>query len=636
MRCDSTGPAPHRPEAFKLFNYMVLDGCAPRVVLGLALALLMPPAPADGAPRGALVTAHDPQAAETLRDGRVRLGWFFFGSPEARPYGGNALGGATVCDGMAWVDGMVRLWKTAPPRGAVELGSGVEGHRATFMVMVPDTADYHVTLTLGHPTRASGPVHLAPGGGFTGEFRQRRQPVTETRVDTTLAAGQFIDLEFELRPLDGRVAFTLFADDCALFSAVSFALYGPGGATLPNRILDAVPAPLALATPPPDSLERLSNADVQKRLLLISDQLRRVAPADGGFSYEGSWYQNAYPLRTLMAASLAVRPNGSSPDSLVRATLDAFTGTQRADGAFSARYFGPLACLATAPPDSASMNLADVGTMMTTLNIAAGLAGPPGPNGDTALIDPERAARYVAASRRYADAVVLPNQMSDGSFPNLRFEGQNYPHPYSVATATQIANLATLSAVTGEARYRAAALRAARWLAATIQPDGRVQFFPHDSAHPGVKEITEFGDTFYILEALTWAWTVAENEPDRAACHAALDAAVWGERGLYAGRVNGVGWALRNRWSDSKLPGLLYVLCRYRALGGRGAPLDDWINRLTDLFGDARRMKSFGVLVDPTAPGGEYALSAAGFAGVGLAAALDPQLLVPVAAGERR
>lgn len=602
----------------------------------LALPALAAP-PAAGETRGALITAHDREVPEELRDGRARLAWFFFGSPLAQPDGGNALGGHTVCDGMAWVDGMVRLWNTVPPRGAIELGSGVEGHAATFLVTVPsDAATYRVILTLGHPSRAPGRVELLGGGDFSGEYREIRAALPRrVLADTTLAAGQFVDVSFDVAPASGRLAFRLRADQCRMFSAVSFAVYGPGNAPLPGHF-DAVPAPLALATPPPDSLERLSKADIQKRLLLIANQLRRIAPADGGFSYEGSWYQNAYPLRTLMAVSRVGWLQTSSPDSTVRAVLDAFTGTQRADGAFSARYFGPLACLANATPDSASMNLADVGTMLTTVNLAAGLGGLAGHDRGAPLIDPARAARYVAASRRYADAVVLPNQMSDGSFPNLRFDGQNYAHSYSVATATQISNLATLSAVTDEPRYRAAALRAARWLAATIQPDGRVQFFPHDNPQPGVKEITEFGDTFYILEALTWAWTVAENEPDRVACHAALDAAVWGESGLYARRVNGVGWALRNRWSDSKLPGLLYVLCRYRALGGRGVPLDAWINQLTDLFGDGRRMKSFGVLVDPTAPGGEYALSAAGFAGVGLAAALDAQLLVPLATGDRR
>lgn len=606
------------------------------LLLAVALLPLVGPARPAKAQWRASVEEHQGDPPAALPDGRVRLGWFYFGSPEARPPGANALGGATVSDGMAWVNGMVRLWKAAAPAGSIDLGSGVEAHAAVFQVMVPsDTAGYRVVLTLGHPTREAGFVELRQGGGRSGAAPGLTAPLSAPLLHTTIAAGRFFDVGFELGARDGVASFQLSAEECRAFSAVSFALYGPRGMKLPGR-LDYAPAPLALATPPRDSLAPLSEDTIRSGLDHLGVVLRRAAPADGGFSYEGSWYQNAYPLRTLLAARGAARPPSAEADSALLRPLDAFVATQRVDGAFSARYFGPLDCLADAPPDNGSMNLADIGTMMTTVNIAAALAGHTTAPYGGGPVDADRATRYLAAARRYADGIVLPNQMSDGCFPNLRFDGQDFSHPYSVATATQVANLATLYAATGEPRYRAAAMRAARWLAATIQPDGRVQFYPHDNANPTVKEITEFGDTFYILEALTWAWTYAERDPDRAACHAALDAAVWGQRGLFNSRVNGVGWQLRNRWSDSKLPGMLYVLCRYRALGGNGLPLAGWIDDLASLIADPERMKSFGIGMDPIAPGGDYALSAAGFAGVGLAAALDPRLLVPAVVDPRR
>lgn len=534
-----------------------------------------------------------------LQDNRPRLAWFDFGLPGQPTPDAIALGELARNDGFAWTGGMVRQ-KTRAATSGPYLSDFMEGEDATFMVAVdPPEGEYRIVVTLGDTEQPRGPidvivngVNIAPG------------VVTE--------AGKAMEIGSEVVPEDGRVSLRLRATGCKSFAAVGLAVYGPSGARLGHlypRTITHSPVP------PPDSLKTLGRGGSVRVLREYCDYLLEQQPSDGGFSYRGAWYQNAYPVRTLLAGGRLLKEPRYREAAL--ACLDRFAAAQASTGGWISYYFGKAGCDLDAASDSNSANLADIGTMSLCLALAV------------PYCDAPRRERYLRAAVFYADSLVLPNQLDDGSFPNLKYEGRDFRHSYSVATATQAASLSALYAVTKDDRYLFAAERAGEWLANMFFEDGQVGFFPHDQNRQLVTGADAFGDLFYMVEGLTWVGHYSKNADTRRLLRQALDRYVWASQGIAARATHGYWWMPGNLWSASKTGGMLYVLIQYREMGCRDPRLRPWIARALAWLGDQRLSWRSGVLAHSAGPTGEHAIVATGFAGISVAAAIDPNVLLP-------
>ncbi|MDZ4805418.1 MAG: hypothetical protein SGI90_11210 [Candidatus Eisenbacteria bacterium] len=536
---------------------------------------------------------------ETLPDGRARLAMFDFG-PDEQPAGRRiAFGTRSRNASFGWMDGMVRQITRRIGISGPYLCDFVEGEDARFVIAVePPDALYQVALTLGDPDSARGPIDILANDEVVLD-------------DVVTRPGEPIEAVFEVRAEDGWLSFRLRGEGCQAWATPGAVVYGPPEARLRNLFPATETRGLV---PPPDSLTIVSRSEAPEILRKFCQYLLRWAPADGGFSYAGSWYQNAYPLRTLLAASTLLG-EAAFRDTAFQ-VIDRFVAEQKPDGRWLSNYFGRPGCHLAANQDTTSSNLADIGSMTLVVALAAPMA------------DPDRRDRYLAALRRYADNVVLPVQRPDGAFPNLIYQGRMYTHPYSVATACQASSLAALGAVTGEARYLEAAERAGLWLAACIRPDGRVVFSPHDTSTVKIVQPSSFGDLFYIVEALTWAGRYAPRREAQVTMRQALRSYFHGEGGLLAVSREGYWWSSRSLWSDSKMGGILYVLARLEE--GRSDNMTSKIMiRGLSWMADAGLSERMGIQAPPASKNGEYGLVATGFAGISVAAMIDPSVLLP-------
>lgn len=568
----------------------------------------IPPALSDMA-REALGIAIGPWVKPpslNLQDGRVRLAWFDFG-----PLGQPTPDAMTVAanyrrPGFGWNGGMIRQ-RTRHAKAGPYLCDFVEGEDAAFVVAVePPDAEYRMTVTLGDTDQPRGPVDVIVNG------------VTVAAAVTT-EAGQPAELGFEVVPDHGTVSFRLVARDCKSFAAVGAAVYGPKGA----RIGELFPrTEQRSAVPRPDSLHTLGRNGTLRTLRDYCEFLLKNQPSEGCFSYMGAWYQNAYPVRTLLAGAVLLREPRYRDAAF--ACLDRFAQEQQPNGGWCSTYFGKPGCEFAVVADTLSANLADIGTMSLCLALAAAQA------------TGERQALYLKAITTYADSLVLPNQLDDGAFPNLRYEGRDFRHPYSVATATQAASLSALYAVTKDPRYLYAAERAGEWLANTFYPDGQVGFFAHDQNQQVMAMSTAFGDLFYMVEALTWVAHYSRTPDTRTLILQALDRYVWASQGIAASATHGYWWQPQSLWGSAKMGGMLYVLEQYREMGCRDTRLRTWIPRALAWLGDAGLSGRIGVLADPLSMTGDFAMVATGFAGIGLAASIDPMALLPAPRDLRR
>lgn len=548
-------------------------------------------------------TGWDPVPPERISDSLARLCLIDFGpegqgTPNRTSVGAETRGGA-----FAWCGGPVRSKTRALAAGGPFYCDFIEGHDATFkMAVTPPGGTFRCDLTFGDPREDRGPGVLLHG-------EQVLATVPRTR------AGEPRRVSVELAPVDGVLSLRVQSADCRPWALVGLDVYGPPGARL-GRLTPApepgpaVPPPATLAAVTPDSLRGLLRACGR---FLLAERL-----TDGGFSFHGAWYQNAYPVRTLLLGSALIDEPAWREAAFE--VLDRFVSEQRPDGGWYSGYEGPRECGGSFAPDSSSANLADIGTMSLCLALAAPLA------------DSARAAGYVAAARRYADRVVLPAQLPTGAFPNGRYAGKVYRHPYSVATATQAGSLAALGQVTGDPRYAEAAARAGAWLAAQVAPEGRVTFYPHDGVQTKTLEATAFGDVFYVAEALTFLERIGATPEVREAARQALDRLVWGRRGLHARAVAGYWWNPGDGWSDAKMGGMLYVLAETRRWDTR-PELGPWLDRAVRWLATPRLATRIGVRAPLESDSGLYGTVATGLAGIGLVDLLDPGALVAVVPG---
>jgi hypothetical protein len=591
-------PERHRPAAL-LLALGLLPALAGSIapVAGPAAAREVPPRRA-GVPVPNVPT---PLPPKVLDDGRTQLALIDFG-PRAQVAPWRVAFGTDRRDpSWAWSGGMVRQRTRKMSQYGPLLCDFVEGENASFLAAVePRDVRYRVDLHLGDPERARGPLDIHAGGR-----RVASGVVTE--------AGESKRITLEIQPdADGRIDIRLSARDCGSWALQAADVWGPKGA----RFLPLFPDPeTRSAVPPVDSLALLDVRHAPRVLGEFGDFLLEWRPDDGAFSEVGAWYQNAYPVRTLLAAGLLLDRDDFREAAF--SVLDRFCNEQRPTGGWYSTYFGRDGCGLAAAPDTSSANLADIGTMSLCLALAAPHASP------------ERAERYLAAARRYADEVVLPAQDAEGWFPNGLYMGRDHGHPYSVATACQAGSLAVLGAVTGEIRYLEAAERAGVWLSDNVRENGDIVFAPHDTSRVRLIKPTDFGDAFYLMEGLAWTARYAIDPASHHRIERVRDRLLTGPGGLRDRVREGYWYRPVDPWSDSKMGGVLYLLADAPP-EVPDADRDLWMSRIFAWLADPGLSRRIGVRAPPPAPGGEYALAATGFAGIGLAALIDPDVLAPV------
>ncbi|HEX7878754.1 MAG TPA: hypothetical protein VF720_05060 [Candidatus Eisenbacteria bacterium] len=525
-----------------------------------------------------------------------------FGDNRLAPPGMLGIGSRTRHAVCGWSSGMIREVVRRDTTDK-DLADFVEGEDATFVLAVrsPDHP-YEVVLTLGDPETARGPMSVST-----------RDVVVASGIRTK--PGQYKQVRFRADAPDRRITFRVRGGRCELFALTSLAVYGPLGSKMPS-LAQTGPRDARPFVPRPDSLATLGPKSDPRRILgTFADFLVAQEPVEGGFSYTGIWYQNAYPVRTLLAAGRIL----DRPELVQEAfrVLDRFVDEQHADGRWTSSYFGRPECAGRVVADASSANFADIGSMAHALAVGAGMA------------DGDRRARYIEAARRYADEVVLPDQMADGAFPNRLYAGKDFPHPYSVATATQASSLAALAIVTGEARYRNAAEKAGQWLAERMLPSGFIVFHPHDADQPRLIRARDFGDSFYLVEGLIWVHRAAADAATRDSVGAALRRHLWGPAGLKASTIHGYWWEPPGVWNASKTGGLLEAVAWARE-DSPGAEVDRWIQLSQAWLADPLLRQRIGATSLLFMPNGEFSLVATGFAGVGVASVIDFNAIFPV------
>lgn len=552
---------------------------------------------------------------QTLPDGRERIVWLDFGKSGSAPAGAFTYDGTAPNDMYTWTGGMVRVVRRDYPRHPAYLCDFMEGEDATFELSLDAVTLCRVVVTLGDPDRPRGPVDLSLPDGV----------VTE---GLKTAAGEYLDVGFEAAPDSGRIRLHFKGRDCASFAVSGLAVYADPGTRLTaglhaeNRRTGAPVVPAA------------SNGATDGLALEVLERACRFLvdsrPAGGCFSFRGAWYECAYPIRTLLAGGRLL--NEPAYTEAAVECLDRFVAEQRADGNWSATFFGIPSCELSRLDrgNNESANLADVGTIVLAL-----VAG-------SADVDAARRDTWLAAARRYADEIVLPNQREDGGFPNLKHSGQDYFHPYSVATGVQAGQLAALYGATGDGRYMEAAENAARYLLADFA-EGRYNFKPHDQPAPKLIPFTRFGDLFYVLEGLVWVRQYTGDETLARSIDAGIEKYLWGGGGIAGSRVNAVFWRPINDWEASKSGGLLFLLTEYRrrvtsAIEGGATDnrqvrnrdgTEQWIRDFQTWLANPVQAAAYGIGMSPTSREGTYAFAATGFAGIGLASVVDPGSLFP-------
>lgn len=539
---------------------------------------------------------------DSLGSGLVRLLTIDFGPTTKTAKGMKGIGSRTRDSVCGWSNGMVRETARLDSTN-LDLSDFVEGEDATFVLAVgPAGSGYELILTLGDPDSDRGPLTI--------ETRGRR-----VASDVRTRAGRPRQVRFSVDAPDRRIPFRIRAEPCHLFALVSLAVYGPPGAR-PLSLAQTGPRDTRPFVPHPDSLLASAEASDPRQLLdVLCRFLIEQESVEGGFSPNGIWYQNAYPIRTLLAGSRIL--NRPEWEAAAFRALDRFVSDQLPDGRWLSSYFGRADCGEKITQDVKSSNLADIGTMSTALAVGASMA------------DPARRARYLKSARHYADDVVLPDQLPDGSFPNRLYDGVDFPHSYSVATATQGASLAALALMTGETRYQVAAEKAGRWLAERTLPSGMMVFHPHNSADPRLVRARDFGDTFYLAEGLVWIHRASTDSLTTAVVEEALRRHLWGEAGLLASTIHGYWWEPPGVWNASKTGGLLEILAWARQ-DRPGEEMERWISLAQRWLADPLLRQRVGATSLAFMPNGEFSQVATGFTGVGVASVIDFQVMFPV------
>jgi hypothetical protein len=484
-----------------------------------------------------------------------------------------------------------------------------------------DNAVYQVTLIMGDPEQAHGPFTVFAQGQAVqrdvllnpGETRRPRFPVTVT--------GGKLALRFEAAPE-------------ATFVVNGLIVEGPRGSA-PRRLFPGAPPD---ELPTAEEVRRSGRDDSRQALRDLCEWLMAKRLPNGFLGdYEPGagkqinywWYTSAYPIRVLLAGYQLF--NEPRYLAAVTAILDKLVEEQLPNGAWAQAFLDRP--VRTLPPTEIEgiyqrywLNMADVGSIAGALAVSC------------RYVDPARKRRYLGAAKRYADDWAAQWQLPSGAFTNGLLRGVPQDNPYHVATATEAAFFAALSAVSGEARYLRIAQRAAEFLLDNWREDGRPFCYPDKSFNDGVpyvQPVTQFGDIFYLHDGLLFVWNQTRDQAFRDKMRRVYDWHLEGEYGLLQAMAGQSWFPLQDMWDNSKTAGMpLVFLARDRMAGdgkhrGRIADLRRFL--ATPEF--ARRI---GVMLDdPDLPWGGHSLqswaccsvAATGFGGMTLAEMTEPGII---------
>lgn len=368
-----------------------------------------------------------------------------------------------------------------------------------------------------------------------------------------------------------------------------------------------------------DDVADIDPSTMRAQLRRIGDYLLTYqVPGFNGFDYSSTaWWEVSMSVRTLLAASRILEEDKYQ----VAATraMEAFLASQREDGGFCAYLEGmqdPTA-VTRKPRTCDTRNRADVGSITACLSLMA-----------LALPEAERAP-YLEAHKRYLDTQIYGKGFPDGSYPNGLFEGREYDSAYSVATGTTALSLSTYYAATGDERALQAAEDAARFLAGSFEESGSVLFRYHDRPEPELIPATWHHNVYYMLEGMLAVHRVTEDPALRGEIEATCRRYLHGPEGIASVLPTDQWITVGTRRNLSKANGMLAVLIEIRELLGSEPVLDQWIAAGASALGDPASCSKYAVLLPPYRASSEKTSICTAFAGLSMAAAIEPDILFP-------
>ncbi len=509
------------------------------------------------------------------------------GFPDLIVAAGDTLDPGAGAEAVRWTGLWLTRVRLAPGR---EAGAVVVTGRCLRLDLAVGPGAFEFEVDLVGVGNGSGPADILAGDALVAQvpaLAPGERAARAARVETRDAA-----LSLFLKPEPGSQV------------AVAEARIRPLPLGAPLRIA----SPAAVPAPVPDPAACLRAA---------CDHLVAVELPTGLFDYEaGSWWEMSYAVRALL---LGYRILGEARyRDAARRAMDSFVAEQNQDGGWCAARLdaGPRGVRGAglrSSFDCGTRNLADLGTITTCLSLLA------------AVLPESAGAAYVRAHRDYIDGYASLNETAEGGYANGLYLSDRRTAPYSVATATQAMSLAALYRATGEKRHLARAERAARFLLAGWQADGRPLFHPHDDPVPVALDAMRFGDAYYILEGLLWVHAATADPSLAAAIRRALRAYLYGPRGFLAG-LGAAPWVPpSNAWRDAcKGNAMLAVLIEAKRILTPDQRLDRAITAgAAALCVDPRR-SDYAVLDPPCLPQGRKGTICTCFAALSFASCVRP------------
>jgi hypothetical protein len=144
---------------------------------------------------------------------------------------------------------------------------------------------------------------------------------------------------------------------------------------------------------------------------------------------------------------------------------------------------------------------------------------------------------------------------------------------------------------------------------------------------------------FYVMEGLLWVRRYTKDESLAVEIEQKLETFLYGPGGVSGYRVSTVLWKPDDDWEASKVGALLFLLNEFEQLTekqpdsiNRARVMNDtkvWIADYLAWLSDPRHAGSLGIGMDPRSSKGTFAFPASGFAGIGIAAIIDPSAVYP-------
>lgn len=477
----------------------------------------------------------------------------------------------------------------------------VFGRSGEFLLGL-DNGDYEVEITFGDLAYAQGPFNVMA----------QTEPVAD---GLRTRKGQVVTKTFPVKVTKEGLTLRFVADEDAPFFAVTSMVVRGAKQQMDHRVWPAAPAE---SIPTLAELDAAGEPDRRKAFEFYCEWLLSHQREDGFFCQNSAeWYRASYPIRTLLAG-YDVFGRQAYVDA-VTVCLDKLISEQLPNAAWSSGFRNkPVAEQTEAEIQramSGTTNTADVGCISTCLAIAY------------PYVDDARKKIYLDALRRYAEEYALQWQLPSGGFTNGRWAGNDMTTPYSVATGTQGMSFCALYVITDERKYLEIAERAASFLLDHWQQDGRPIHHHHVNDSTQVIDLMDaedVGSFYYSHEAILWVWHWTEDEALKDKIRRVYRWHIQGAKGLLQARENGVWWPLGRAWGNAKTGAMPLVLIEYDRSMSQVPDVREAVRRCAAFLSHRDFARRIGATCEPTMPWGRHSMQATGFAGLSLAALVQP------------